>query len=210
MTRRQRTFSRVKAALLTRGMKFDIMVITALVVLLVAALVLAPGRAEAQLTFPRLGMSASPDFFDPEITVENGETFTLHVSAVGFEPGLPMDQDVSVLQWAVHQVCCGAVLNILEVQYNPALSHSGEPYFGVSSSSETCISQDSILLATLTVSMDAPEPGEYLAAAGPFAPAFDCEGNNPLFMDMPMTITVNGEPTPTLGSTWDSLKAIYR
>jgi hypothetical protein len=191
-------------------MKFDIMVITALVVLLVAALVLSPGRARAQVSFPRLGMSASPDMYVPTATIEAGEPLTLYVAAFGFEPGDPLDQPVSVLPWAVHQVCCGAVLEIVDIQYNPDLTHQGDPYLGVTSSSETCIEQDSILLATLTVNFNAPEPGDYLAAAGPFAAAVDCEGSNPLFMDMPMTITVTGDPTPTEPSRWGSLKAIYR
>jgi hypothetical protein len=201
--------SRVKTVLLSRGLKFDIMVLVGLLVVLAATMLMVP-RAEAQIEFPRLGISASPTAYVDTMTVDAGQEFVLYVCALGHNPGEPLDQDVSVLQWAVHQVCCGAVLEILDVQYNPNFYHEGTPYFGVSSSSESCVTEDFITLATLTMTINAPEPGEYLAAAGPFAAAVDCEGNNPLFMDMPLTLNVVGEVTPVSGSTWGSIKASYR
>ena len=205
----RRTLSRVKARLLSRGLKFDIMIIVALVVLLATSLLLAP-RAEAQITFPRLGLSASAESYVDTLDVAMDEPFTVYICAFGFAPGDPLEQDVSVLQWAVHQVCCGAIFETLDVEYNPAFTHFGSPHMGVTSSSETCVSQDTIWLATLTARLDAPEPGEYLVAAGPINAALDCEGNNPLFMDMPMTITAVGEITPVESSSWDAVKAVYR
>ena len=98
----------------------------------------------------------------------------------------------------------------MAVEYNPDFTHEGTPYFGVTSSSETCVDEDAIVLATLTMILDAPEPGDYLAAAGPYAAAYDCEGNSPLFMDMPMTITAYGDITPVESRTFGGLKAIYR
>lgn len=176
---------------------------------LAVLMILAPG-AQAQLDFPRLGLSTSAESYVDTLTVEIGQEFTLYVCAYGNQPGDPLNQEVSALAWAVHQVCCGAILEVVAEEYNPDFYHEGTPYFGVTSSSETCVTADSIVLATLTMVIDAPEPGEYLAAAGPFSAAVDCEGNNPLFMDMPVILTVWGEPTPVEASTFGGLKAIYR
>jgi hypothetical protein len=165
---------------------------------------------KAQLSFPRLGISASAEAYVDTLTVAEGQEFTLYACAFGVEPGLPLEQDVSVLQWVIHQACCGASLVVLDTQFNPELTHIGDPYQGVISSSEICVSADSILLATLTCVMEAPEPGNYLAAAGPFGPAQDCEGGNPLFMDMPLSIRVTEDSAPVEASTWDGLKAFYR
>ncbi len=205
-----RRLSRVKARLLTRSKKFDLAVIAGLLVMLAFTMLLVP-RAEAQLTFPRLGLSASPTSYVDSLAVEIGQEFTLYVCAFGNQPGDPLEQDISVLQWAVHQVCCGAVLQIIDTEFSPDFYHEGTPYFGVSSSSETCVSEEAIVLATLTIVLDAPEPGDYLAAAGPWAAAVDCDGNNPLFMDMPMTLTATSDGiSPVSQTTWGGLKATYR
>lgn len=185
-------------------MNKSLLILTALLLLLQA-----PG-AQAQLTFPRLGFSASAESYVDTMTVEMGQEFTLYVCAFGFAPGDPLNQDVAELQWVMHQVCCGGVLEVVGVQYNPAFTHVGDPYSGVTSSSEACVNSDAIMLATLTMTLTAPEPGGYLAAAGPYAAASDCEGNHPLFMDMSMVIYATGEITPVASTTWGALKATYR
>lgn len=209
MIKDTRPLSRVKTALISRGQRFDILVIVSVVVLLGVAMFLAP-QADAQIAFPRLGISASPVSYVDSLEVDIGESFQLYVCAFGNQPGDPLEQEVSVLQWALHQVCCGAVLEVQDVDFNPDFYHEGTPTFGVASSSESCVSAESIVLATLTLTLNAPEPGVYLAAAGPFAPAIDCEGNNPLFMDMPVNLIASGEVTPVESSTWGGLKASYR
>lgn len=209
MSRRLPGMARLKTAILNRGMKLDVMIITAVLALLVTTLVLAP-RAHAQLDFPRLGISASAASYVDTLTVDNLAPFTLYVCAFGSQPGQPLDQDVTTLRWGIHQVCCGAVLEVTDIAYNPDFTHTGDPYQGVTSTAETCVTADLIVLATLTVRMDAPEPGIYLAAGGPFGPTDDCAGAHPLFMDMPMSVTINGDITPVSASTWDGLKAIYR
>ena len=208
MKRPRRTVSGTGVSRMTVWKSSDSRIVHGLLLLFLS--LIAVSSASAQLTFPRLGISASAESYVDSLAVESGQEFTLYVCAFGFEPGEPLNQDVSVLQWAVHQVCCGAILEVLETRYNPDFTHEGTPYMGVASSSETCVSADAIVLATLTVVMNAPEPGDYLAAAGPFAPAWDCEGNNPLFMDMPLTVTIDGDPTPGERSSWGELKALYR
>lgn len=209
MHRRIPGFARPRVDIMARGLKLEVMIVAAVVALLATTLVLAP-RAHAQISFPRLGISASAESYVDTFSVDNEAPFTLYVCAFGFQSGQPLGQEVSSLQWAIHQVCCGAVLEVTGITYNPDFTHTGDPYSGVTSTSDVCVDADSIVLATLAVRMTAPEPGDYLAAAGPSGPAWDCAANNPLFMDMPMTITITGDITPVQASTWDGLKAIYR
>ncbi len=180
---------------------------TALAMLIVLAL--ATG-ARAQESFPRIGISASKTAYVDHITVEFDTEFTLHAMVTGFAPGEPINQPVSVLPWVIHQVCCGAVLEILDIEYNPELQHSGHPLAGTVSTAEVCVDQDIIWLATLKVRMVATEAGDMLWAAGPFGPIQDCDGEVPFFMSMPVTITLDGEPTPTDISPWGEIKAMYR
>ncbi len=205
----QRPVSRARARLLTRDLKINIMIIASLSAILAVSLLLA-SPARAQLTFPRLGLSASPTAYVDTMSVPINEPFTVYICAFGFAPGDPLEQDVSVLQWAVHQVCCGALFETLAVEFNPAWSHEGTPDTGVTSTSPQCVADDAIWLATITARLDAPEPGDYLVAAGPFNAASDCEGNHPLFMDMPMMLTAGGGITPVESTSWDAVKAVYR
>ena len=173
-------------------------------------LLFAGGAAQAQLDFPRVGISASPDSSVTTITAAIGEPFTLYACVFAHNNGDVLDQPLTELHWVLHQVCCGAVLEIIDVQYNSDFTHSGTVPTGVVSTSETCVDQPSIVLATLTVAMEAPEPGEYLAAAGPGGPTYDCAGETLLMMDMVVTVTATGDITPVEPLQFDALKALYR
>ncbi len=177
----------------------------ALVALLVA------GPAAAQYDFPRIGLSASPTSYVDTMTAEIGHEFTLYACVFAHEPGQPLQQPLHQVSWVVHQACCGAYLDVQSVELNPLLEHTGStPLAGMVSSVDGCLDESAILLATLTVRLDAPGPGQYLWAAGPYAFAQDCEGGNPIFMDMPVTITVPNNSTPTEVRDWGALKALYR
>jgi hypothetical protein len=102
------------------------------------------------------------------------------------------------------------VLEIQDMQWNPALEHTGHPLAGVVSSVETCLDQDIIWLATITVRVLSQQAEDLLWAAGPFGPIRDCNGEVPFFMSMPVTIKLEGEPTPTEVSPWGDIKAMYR
>jgi len=152
---------------------------------ILAILVLLATGARAQTTYPRVGLSVSPDSYVGTITVVPGEEFTLYACVFGPAPGEPVDQPFTSLSWVIHQVCCGAEVDISEFDFNPDLQHVGHPLVGVQSTAEICYERDAIV-------------------------SHDCEGNNALFMGMAVTIDADGEPTPNEGSRWGSIKAIYR
>jgi len=176
----------------------------------IAALLMLAQQARSQTDIPRIGLSADRFTYVDHITVKPNEDFTLHALVTGFGPGDPINQPVTSLPWVIHQVCCGAVLEIVGIDFNPDLQHAGHPLAGTISSAETCIDQESIWLATLRVRMLSTEAGDVLWAAGPFGPIVDCDGEVPLFLSMPVTITLDGEPTPTETSGWGQIKAMYR
>jgi hypothetical protein len=173
----------------------------------VLLVLLLTSQAQAQ---PRIGLSADKDIYVDQITVPYNTEFELYAMVFGFEPGQAMNQPVSTLPWVIHQVCCGAVIEVVDMVFNPALEHVGHPLAGTVSSVETCLDQDSIWLATLTVRLVTTVAGDVLWAAGPFGPIQDCDGQVPFFMNMPVTITLDEEPTPTETSNWGQVKAMYR
>ena len=180
---------------------------TALLVLLLLGVAT---QAKAQDSTPRIGLSASKTSYVDRITVPFDTDFRLYAMVTGFNPGDPINQPVSSMPWVIHQVCCGAVLEIQDIEFNPALEHTGHPLAGTLSTVETCLDQDIIWLATLTVRMLSTQAGDLLWASGPFGPIQDCDGEVPFFLSMPVTVTLDGEPTPTDVSPWGAVKAMYR
>ena len=177
---------------------------------LLAILFLFAASAAAQVTYPRMGLSASPNEYIDNITIAPGEEFTLYACVFGPGPGEPVDQAFTSLSWVIHQVCCGAEIDILDYQSNPDLEHTGHPLLGVHTTSETCYDQDLTVLGTLTCNLTNPTPGGVLWAAGPFDASYDCDGGNALFLGMAVTINSEDDVLPTDVSSWGSLKAIYR
>lgn len=167
--------------------------------------------AAAQDSFPRIGLSAAADSWVDSLTVELGDTFTIYACVFGHDPGEPLGQPLHDVSWVIHQTCCGASLNVVAVDLNPDLVHTGQsPLSGMVSTAPDCIDRDGIRLATMTAELRADGPGQYLLAAGPYAWAHDCEGGEPVFMDMPVTINATGTVTPNGRRSWSALKAQYR
>ncbi len=176
---------------------------------LLAVVMLSASAAQAQ--FPRIGISASSTEYVENIDVVLNEEFTLYVCVFGEDSDTPLDQDFISLSWVLHQVCCGATLTVHNVQYNTDFQHEGTPNQGVVSSSDVCVDEPAILLATLTMTIFAEDDGAYLAACGPYQQPVDCEGGNPLLMAMPMTLNLTGAGSvPTDHSVFGELKALYR
>jgi hypothetical protein len=180
------------------------------VILFMALALLAASLAGAQTTYPRIGLSVSPHEYVDNIEVVPGEEFTLYACVFGSGPGEPINQPFTSLSWVIHQVCCGAEVDISHFDFNPDLDNVGHPLVGVLTSAETCYDQDSIVLATMTCTMTNPTPGGVLWAAGPFDASHDCQGGNALFAGMAVTINVDEDVLPTEDTRWGSLKAIYR
>ncbi len=173
-------------------------------------LFLVLGVTSARAQAPRLGLSASPDHYIESIDVALGEEFEIYICVFGVDDDTLLEQDFASLAWVLHQVCCGAAILVDSIDFNPNFQHEGLPSLGVISSSEVCVTEPSILLATLHVTMIADADGAYLLAAGPYQPAVDCEGNNPVMMGMAMVINLSGATTLAETETWDSVKAEFR
>jgi len=167
-------------------------------------------NARAQTEYPRMGLSASPDEYVNTIEIVPGEDFTLYACVFGPGPGEPVGQPFTSLSWVIHQVCCGATVDIRDFQFNPDLDNTGHPLVGVVTTTATCYDKDSVLLATITCNMNNPTPEGVLWAAGPFDASYDCQGGNALFMGMAVTINADGDALPVEESRWGSIKAMYR
>ncbi|MEN8006391.1 MAG: hypothetical protein ABFS42_05215 [Candidatus Krumholzibacteriota bacterium] len=178
--------------------------------MVLAILALFVTEAAAQVSYPRVGLSASPHEYIDTIDIAPGEEFTLYACVFGPGPGEPVGQPFTSLSWVIHQVCCGAEIDILDFQPNPDLEHTGHPLLGVRTTSEVCYDRDLVILGTMRCNLTNPTPGGVLWAAGPYDASFDCEGGNALFMGMAVTINADGDPLPTEDTRWGSLKALYR
>ena len=181
----------------------------AVAVVLLVILMLSASAARAP--FPRIGISAAPDFQLDTLDVVLGQEFTLYVVVLGVDAETPLDQEYASLAWVLHQVCCGATLSVENIVYNPDFQHQGTPNQGVISSSEVCVDEPVLLLATMTMLMAAEEDGDYLAACGPYQQPVDCEGGNPILMGMSMMLSLTGagsSPNDSLGL--QEIKAMYR
>lgn len=208
---KQRPTSRVKARKAPKYTqpKYSNRLFLAVAAALLLVMVLSATAARAQ--FPRIGISASADEYIESMDVVLNEEFTIYVCVFGVDSETPLEQEFSSLSWVLHQVCCGASLTVQDVEYSPEFQHEGEPHQGVVSSSEVCVDEPSILLATLTMTMFSDEDGEYLAACGPYQQPEDCEGGNPLLMALPMTLNLTGAGSvATDDSSLEHLKSLYR
>jgi len=176
---------------------------------LLVIVMLSASSVRAQ--YPRIGISGSPDAYIDSLDVMLNETFTLYVCVFGPDAETPLDQEYSSLSWVLHQVCCGAILSVENVVYNTDFQHEGSPGMGVVSSSEVCVDEPVLLLATMTMSLFAEEDGGYLAACGPYQQPVDCDGGNPILMGMGMQLNLSGAggtPNDSLGL--QEIKALYR
>ncbi len=172
---------------------------------------LLASSASAQLVFPRLGLSASPDDYVGHMTAAIGDTFTVYVGAFGTETGLALDEVMVSFAWVVHQVCCGAGLVIVDHEFVGDFVSDGHPLGGVHSTSAECVSADFIPLAVLQVFLVTPEgPGDYLMSAGPYNASANCEGESPIFLEGVVMVTATGQSLPVVESTWSGIKAMYR
>jgi len=164
----------------------------------------------AQTDFPRLGLSAAPDAYISTIEVAAGEPFQVYVVAKGPDGSDVLPFDLLSLEWAVFAPCCGASYEIIAMEFNPLLDHVGHPFSGVDSSSEICLDDDFLYLASLTFEMRVELPGNYILPAGAIGPAYDCDGESHFFFDLTVEAIVDGGFTPNVTSTWGALKASYR
>jgi hypothetical protein len=177
---------------------------------LLALIFLLTTTARAQNDYPRVGLSVSPDHYSEEITIVEGEEFTLYACVFGIDDETPLSQPLSSVSWVIHQVCCGSTVDIVDVVWNDEFVHEGHPILGVTSTPIECMDRDSILLATITAILHDPVPGGGLWAAGPYDASFDCQGEMTLFEGLPVSILVDDTVTPVEPTSFGGVKALYR
>lgn len=183
---------------------------------LAAALVLMLALpATAQLiTFPRLGASAAADHYDPEITVDGTEVFSLHILVLPPEGETTLGHDFRDFEWVLLEPCCGGAAIVLDMDLNPAFTHDGTLLGGMVSTlqeGEACPSGEVIRLATLELQMDPQTlPGLYYILASPFGLAHDCAGEPVVMTDMQLAVQYGGDISPVEGSSLSEVKGLFR
>jgi len=182
----------------------------ALLAALLCAVVALPAAAQ-YVTFPRLGVSAAPDHYDPHIEVQGDEPFQLYILAMPPEGEATLGHQFQSFQWTLLEPCCGGAAAIIAEEYHPGCSLEGNPLAGVTMTAEDCLEGDVILLCTLTLEMSATElQGTYFVYAGPMDLAYDCAGEGVVMTDM----LVQVEYTPTVSAetttTFSEVKGLFR
>jgi len=174
-----------------------------------AALLLAL-PAVAQTSFPALCLSASPDEYVGRIEVDFGATFSLYVCLTGPE-GAPLPFDLASVQWALLTSCCGGSPALyIDVEYNAALSHEGDPAFSVVSDATSCVDEDFVVLARVDFNwLYEPNEGPFNLGAQCLNVAYDCEGEGWITTGLPLEVVPLGV-TPAETATWSGVKRTYR
>ena len=167
----------------------------------------AEGAADV---YPRLGLSVEPDRYSEEITIVEGQPFTLYACVFGPDDATPLTQSLESISWVIHQVCCGNTVDIVEVEWSDDFVHEGHPILGVTSTPKDCVVRPNLLLATITAVLHDPHPNGGLWAAGPYDASYDCDGEVALFFGMPVSILVEQDTTPVEPTSFGGLKALYR
>jgi hypothetical protein len=182
------------------------------------------GLALAQIdNFPRLGLSASSTSLVDSLSAAPGEPFVAYMIAMGPGDDQPVPFPVTEISWIKHTGCCGVLFEVLDVVYNPALEHVGDPLSGVTSTAPECLEQDILLLATITFVIHYPTQGVALMPAGATSPGLDCAGEGFLFFDLLLNVTmedgvISAVPDDSQTewgaalepATWGQIKSIYR
>jgi hypothetical protein len=166
--------------------------------------------AAAQYTqFPRLGVSAAPDRYVPEIVVANDETFEVHVLVLGPDDDTPLTQGFQSFSWALLEACCGGAADLVGVDLAGPWQHEGSCLGGMLSHSDQCPSGGWYRLATLTLRMATDVPGDYFLLCGPINLAYDCAGDGVVMTDMSLLIHYTND-TPVERTTLGAVKSTFR
>ena len=179
---------------------------------LLATLIVAVSAASASaqyVMFPRIGVSASPDHYQPILELVGEDTFELYVVALPAEDQTTLQQDYGRFHWAVLEACCGGAAAVIETWYNPVYEHEGDPYLGVYSSSEECMNGSIVHLATLSLRMLIDIPGQYYVIGGPLAVARTCEQEDVVLTDLIAYINYQPTVTPTDQTSLSDVKAMF-
>jgi hypothetical protein len=163
----------------------------------------------AQSGYPALGLSAAPDSYVDEITVEYGSNFTLYVVLMGSD-GEALPFDLSTINWALLGSCCGgSPAYYIDTILTSEMTHTGDPTLAISSTAETCVTSDFIMLAEVSFNwIYQPNTTFHLGVAN-LSAAVDCEDEPWILTGAPLLVIPTGL-VPNESDTWSGIKAIYR
>jgi len=175
-----------------------------------AILGLAAPAAAQYVVFPRLGLSAAPDRYEPNIEVHGDDPFDLWVLVLPPEGEAMLGNEYGSFHWAVLEACCGGAARIVAQDYSPLYQHEGDILFGIVSSAQECGSGDVIELCRLTLQMTVDLSGQYFIIAGPLSLAYTCNLDGVVMTDMMVYVTYVADTTPVEPSSWSEVKSLFR
>lgn len=179
-------------------------------VILVALTVLLATAASAQyVQFPRIGVSAAPDRYEPTIDVNDNGPFQMYIIALPPEDQATFGHQYGQFHWALLEACCGGAAALIDQEYNPLYTHAGGIYDGVTTSSEECIEGEVALLCTLTLQMIEDDPGQYFVMGGPMALSETCGGEGVVFTDLVATVNYLSDATPNEATSFSEVKSLF-
>jgi len=174
------------------------------------SLMLVASASAQFLTFPRIGLSAAPDHYDPDITVRGEETFELYVLALAADDGVPLPHDFDSFHWAVLEACCGGAAVILESEFSPLCEHEGDVLTGVVTTAADCMGGDYVQICKFTMQMATDVEGLYYIIAGPMSVAQTCDGEEVVMTDMVVNIAFHGDQTPVHTQSLTKVKSLFQ
>jgi len=182
---------------------------TALLVALIAVLSALPAAAQF-IAFPRLGVSAAPDYYEPSIDVTGDETFEIYVIALPPEDATAFEHVYSQFSWWLLEACCGGAAQLVSQSFEPGFEHEGAVYTGVTSSAVDCVDGSVALLCTLTLEMTGEDTGQYYILAAPSEQALTCEGDPVVITDMLVAVNYDSGELPVESTTLSEIKRLFR
>lgn len=182
---------------------------TTLLAVLLCILASTPATAQ-YVTFPRLGLSAAPDHYEPSIDVEGLDPFDVYVIVLPAEGEPTLEHDYLSFHWGILESCCGGAATIVGEDYAGNCTHEGSLYTGVTTVANDCLTGDSILLCTVSLQMTLDQTGEYFVIGGPFSLAYDCDEEGVLMTDMILYVNYTTDTTPVGEVSLSDVKKLFR
>ncbi|MBD3222774.1 hypothetical protein GF314_16205 [bacterium] len=179
-------------------------------VLIAALALLVASAASAQfIQFPRIGVSAAPDRYEPSIDVHGDEIFEMYIVALPPDGEPLLQHDYGTFHWWLLEACCGGAAELIDQEFNPELEHEGSVYAGVITSSEECMDGEAVLLCTLRLQMVVDEPGQYFVMGGPMALSQTCDGEDVVMTDLVTSVNYINDATPVEQTSLTEVKALF-
>jgi hypothetical protein len=180
-----------------------------LLLVLVGLLASAPAAAQ-YITFPRIGVSAAADTYEPRIEVFGDEPFDLHIMVMPPDGQTLLSHDFQQFQWALLEPCCGGAATILATEFTDTCTFEGNLLSGMTTTANECLTGEMIHLGTMTLRMEGLEvPGTYFVLVGPTDLAYDCNGDGVVMTDLIVEVAYTPDITPIESNSLSEVKQLF-